>query len=187
MKNRRLLALCTALVALVLLLSASLAAASPEGGLLLARSKKKATPTPAVTQTLSPEAPTPSPVPEGPITDPQSITDYLFANGCLPENFLTKAEARRLGWDSSYNYVGDVAHGMSIGGDRFGNYEGLLPTAKGRQYYEADCYYEGRKRNACRIIYAELDGAFEGLVFYTDDHYQTFTQMYPFIQQETEP
>ncbi len=112
--------------------------------------------------------------PEGPITAPQDIADYLFMYGELPDNFLTKNEAKALGWNSSYNYVGDVAPGMSIGGDRFGNYEGLLPEKKGRTWYEADCYYEGKKRNAYRILYSS-----DGLVYYTDDHYETFTQMFP--------
>ena len=110
----------------------------------------------------------------GPITDPQGIADYIFEHGELPPNFITKAEAQALGWDSSYNYVGDVAPGKSIGGDRFGNYEGLLPSKKGRTWYEADCYYEGKKRNAHRILYSN-----DGLVYYTDDHYESFTQMFP--------
>lgn len=149
---------------------------------LLARSRKKnkatATPMPAVTETPAVEAdpglPTATPLPEGPITDPQSIADYIFANGCLPDNFITKRQAQDLGWDSSYNYVGDVAPGKSIGGDRFGNYEGLLPTAKGRQYYECDCYYTGRKRNAYRIIFSN-----DGLVYYTGTHYESFVEMHP--------
>ena len=66
------------------------------------------------------------------ITAPQDIADYIFAHGTLPDNFLTKSEARQLGWDSSQNYVSDVAPGYSIGGDKFGNYEGLLPDASGR-------------------------------------------------------
>ena len=112
--------------------------------------------------------------PAGPITDPQGIADYIFRYGKLPDNFITKNEAQNLGWDSSYNYVGDVAPGKSIGGDRFGNYEGLLPSKKGRTWYEADCYYEGKKRNAHRILYSN-----DGLVYYTDDHYESFTQMFP--------
>lgn len=110
----------------------------------------------------------------GPITEPQAIADYIFEHGELPDNFITKAEAQALGWDSDENYVGDVAPGMSIGGDRFGNYEGLLPKASGRQYYEADCYYEGKARNAHRIVYSN-----DGLVFYTSDHYESFTEMKP--------
>ncbi len=112
--------------------------------------------------------------PQGPITDPQGIADHIFRYGKLPDNFITKKEAQKLGWDSSYNYVGDVAPGKSIGGDRFGNYEGKLPDKKGRTWYEADCYYEGRKRNSHRILFSS-----DGLVYYTDDHYETFTQMFP--------
>lgn len=110
----------------------------------------------------------------GPIIEPQDIADYIFEHGELPDNFITKKEAQALGWDSSRNYVGDVAPGKSIGGDRFGNYEGLLPSKKGRQWYEADCYYTGGKRNAHRILYSN-----DGLVYYTDDHYESFTQMFP--------
>ena len=154
---------------------------------LLARSKKKKknTPTPAATATPDATADgsqgmTPTPVPEGPIIDPQSIADYLFAHGELPENFITKKEAREPGWDSSRNYVSDVAPGMSIGGDRFGNYEEILPVVKGRQYYEADCWYTGGKRNAYRVIYSN-----DGHVWYTEDHYQTFTELFPTVPAMT--
>ena len=109
-----------------------------------------------------------------PITDPQQIVNYLDRYGELPENFITKKEAKSLGWDSSYNYVGDVAPGKSIGGDRFGNYEGQLPTRKGRQWYECDVGYKGKKRGAKRLLFSS-----DGLYYYTDDHYNTFTQMYP--------
>ena len=108
------------------------------------------------------------------LIEPQDIADYIFQHGKLPDNFITKKEAQALGWDSSYNYVSDVAPGKSIGGDRFGNYEGLLPSKKGRTWYEADCYYTGGKRNAHRILFSN-----DGLVYYTDDHYESFTQMFP--------
>lgn len=108
------------------------------------------------------------------ITAPQDIADYIFAHGTLPDNFLTKDEARQLGWDSSKNYVSDVAPGYSIGGDKFGNYEGLLPDASGRKWYEADANYTVGPRGAERILYSS-----DGLVYYTNDHYQTFTEMYP--------
>ena len=141
---------------------------------------KAPTATPTAKPTKAPtkaptEAPTEAPRKKaGPITEPQDIVDYLYEHGELPDNFITKKEAQALGWDSSENYVGDVAPGKSIGGDRFGNYEGLLPKKSGRTYYEADCYYEGRKRNACRVVYSN-----DGLYFYTDDHYETFTEMKP--------
>ena len=108
------------------------------------------------------------------ITAPQDIADYIFAHGTLPDNFLTKNEARQLGWDSSKNYVSDVAPGYSIGGDKFGNYEGLLPDASGRKWYEADANYTVGPRGAERILYSS-----DGLVYYANDHYQTFTEMYP--------
>ncbi|MBE5811157.1 MAG: ribonuclease [Clostridiales bacterium] len=111
---------------------------------------------------------------KGPIIEPQAIADYIFKYGKLPDNFITKSQAQKLGWDSSRNYVSDVAPGKSIGGDRFGNYEGLLPSKKGRTWYEADCYYTKGKRNAYRILYSN-----DGLVYYTDDHYESFTQMHP--------
>ena len=111
---------------------------------------------------------------ELPVTDPQQIVNYLGLYGELPENFITKDEAKDLGWDSRYNYVGEVAPGMSIGGDRFGNYEGQLPTAKGRKWFECDANYKGKKRGAERILFSS-----DGLYYYTDDHYQTFTEMFP--------
>ncbi len=123
------------------------------------------------------EAPTPTPVPEGPIIDPQSIADYLFSHDMtLPENFITKKEARDLGWDSYYNDVSDVAPGKSIGGDYFGNYEGRLPVIKGVKYYEADCYYTKGNRNADRVIFST-----DGRVWYTGDHYNTFEELFPTV------
>lgn len=110
----------------------------------------------------------------GVLTAPQEVADYIFEHGTLPDNYLTKSEARALGWDSSENYVSDVAPGYSIGGDRFGNYEGLLPDADGRTWYEADVNYTSGSRGAERILYSS-----DGLVYYTNDHYQTFTQMSP--------
>ena len=111
---------------------------------------------------------------ELPVTDPQQIVNYLSIYGELPENFITKAEARDLGWDSRYNYVGEVAPGKSIGGDRFGNYEGQLPDRKGRKWFECDANYKGKKRGAQRVLFSN-----DGLYYYTDDHYQTFTEMFP--------
>ena len=111
---------------------------------------------------------------ELPVTDPQQIVNYLSIYGELPENFITKAEAQDLGWDSRYNYVGEVAPGKSIGGDRFGNYEGKLPKKKGRTWYECDANYKGKKRGTARVLFSS-----DGLYYYTDDHYQTFTEMFP--------
>ena len=63
---------------------------------------------------------------------------------------------------------------MCIGGDYFGNYEGLLPAQKGRKYYECDIDTLGKsKRGAKRIIYSN-----DGLIYYTEDHYESFELLY---------
>jgi len=98
---------------------------------------------------------------------------YLHLYGRLPDNYITKKEAQDLGWDSKKGNLDQVAPGMSIGGGHFGNYEGLLPEKKGRKYYECDLEYEGGYRGAKRLIYSN-----DGLIFYTEDHYQTFEQLY---------
>lgn len=108
---------------------------------------------------------------DGTYTSKDEVALYLHLYGHLPDNFLTKKQAKNLGWNSSHNYVGEVAPGMSIGGDIFGNREGQLP--EGHTYHECDIDYEGKKRNGKRIVYSE-----DGLIYYTDDHYETFTLLY---------
>ena len=112
-------------------------------------------------------------VEEGLYTAPQDVADYLYEFGHLPDNFITKKEARDLGWDSQDGNLDDVAPGMSIGGDTFGNREGILPKEKGRKYYECDVNYEGGYRGGERIVYSN-----DGLIFYTEDHYKSFEQLY---------
>ena len=171
-------------VLLVILLTAALLLTSCTASALETAKKKKnrttptvtvaVTATPAAAPTASPTAvPAPTATP-GPMEEAQRIADYIFENGKLPNNFITKREARTLGWDSSWNYVSDVAPGMSIGGDYFGNYEKQLPVVENRLYYEADCFYHGGKRNQYRIIYSN-----DCHVWFTGDHYQTFIELFP--------
>ena len=110
---------------------------------------------------------------DGTYTGKDEVALYLYGFEELPSNFISKNEAKDLGWISSKGNLQDVAPGMSIGGDRFGNYEGLLPKEKNRQYYECDINYEGGRRGAERIIFSN-----DGLVYYTNDHYKTFEQLY---------
>ena len=110
---------------------------------------------------------------DGSYTTPEDVAEYIHTFGTLPNNFITKAEAKELGWDSSKGNLWDVAPDKSIGGDYFGNYEGLLPKAKGRKYTECDVNYSGGYRGGERIIFSN-----DGLIFYTNDHYETFTQLY---------
>lgn len=101
------------------------------------------------------------------------VAEYLHEFGHLPPNYLTKKEAQDLGWVANKGNLWEVAPGKSIGGDRFGNREGLLPEAPGRKYYECDIDFDGSYRNAKRIIYSN-----DGLIFYTEDHYESFQQLY---------
>lgn len=105
-------------------------------------------------------------------TDKEHVAAYLKKYGKLPGNYITKNDARKLGWNGSRSGLWDVAYGKSIGGDKFGNYEELLPVKKGRQYYECDIDFDGWEANAKRIVYSN-----DGLIFYTDDHYETFEEI----------
>ena len=53
---------------------------------------------------------------------------------------------------------------MSIGGDYYGNYEGVLPDEPGREYHECDIDYESGNRNGKRIVYSN-----DGNIYYTED------------------
>ena len=95
---------------------------------------------------------------------------YIHTYGHLPNNFITKKQARELGWEGGS--VEDYAPGCSIGGDRFGNYEGILP--EGKKYTECDIDTLGRSsRGAKRIVFSN-----DGCIYYTDDHYETFELLY---------
>jgi len=100
------------------------------------------------------------------------VAVYLDTYDKLPDNYLTKKEAQALGWVSKQGNLWEVAYGCSIGGDRFGNYEGLLPDKKGRKWTECDIDFEGEYRNGKRIVFSN-----DGLIYYTDDHYESFDKI----------
>lgn len=110
---------------------------------------------------------------DGSYVTKEDVALYLHIYGHLPDNYITKKEAQELGWDSQKGNLHDVAPGKSIGGSHYGNYEGLLPEKEGRKYFECDLDYEGGYRGAKRLIYSN-----DGLIFYTEDHYKTFEQLY---------
>ena len=103
----------------------------------------------------------------------EDVALYIHTYNKLPENFITKSEANEMGWDSQAGNLWEVANGYVIGGDNFGNREKLLPTKEGRKYFEADVNYEGAYRGAERLVYSN-----DGLIFYTEDHYESFEQLY---------
>ena len=108
----------------------------------------------------------------GTYTDPYLVAEYIHKYNKLPSNYITKNEARELGWESEKGNLWEVTDEMSIGGDIFGNREGLLPKKDGRIYYECDVNYKGGFRGAERIVYSN-----DGLIFYTNDHYESFTHI----------
>ncbi len=144
--------------------------------------------TPLMEVTASPStAPSPSPSPS-PTEDPKGNTEALDENGSydskedvalyihtygeLPDNYNTQDEAEDLGWNGGS--VERYAPGMCIGGDTFGNREGLLPEEKGRVWTECDIDTLGENsRGAKRIVYSN-----DGLIYYTDDHYENFELLY---------
>ena len=93
---------------------------------------------------------------DGQYDSKDEVSAYLTEYGHLPSNYITKKQAQALG--------------CSIGGDRFGNYEGTLPNGS---YHECDLNTRGAdKRGAERLVYAD-----DGRIYYTADHYESFEEI----------
>ncbi len=109
---------------------------------------------------------------DGEYSSKDEVALYIHLYGHLPSNYITKKEARALGW--SGGSLEPYAPGKAIGGDKFGNYEGNLPEKKGLTYHECDIDTVGKKsRGAKRIVFSD-----DGHIYYTEDHYETFTLLY---------
>lgn len=103
----------------------------------------------------------------------ETVCEYLHQFGHLPDNYITKEEARELGWTKKKDNLGTLLPGASIGGDRFGNNEGLLPSRKDRDWFECDVNTVNGKRGKDRLVYSS-----DGLIYFTHDGYKTFEQLY---------
>ena len=89
----------------------------------------------------------------------EDVALYIHVYGKLPKNYVTK---------SQYN----KEKNLCVGGDRFYNKEGLLPN--GETYYECDIDTYGiTSRGAKRLVWTK-----SGIVYYTGDHYESFTKLY---------
>ena len=141
-------------------------------GLQITEQTEDTTPSqPEQTQPEDPEGPG-LPDEDGWYYSAGEVALYLHTYHKLPSNFITKSEAQDLGWEGGS--VERFLEGAAIGGDKFGNREGILPKAKERQYYECDIDTNGQNsRGAKRIVFSN-----DGLIYYTDDHYETFTLLY---------
>ena len=108
----------------------------------------------------------------GTYTSKDDVALYINTYGKLPSNYITKKEAKKLGWEGGS--LEPYAPGKSIGGDSFGNFEGLLPSKQGRRYTECDLDTKGKSsRGSKRIVFSN-----DGLIYYTGDHYKTFELLY---------
>lgn len=100
-----------------------------------------------------------------------NVVLYLEVYDELPPNYITKKEAQALGWEGGS--VEKYKEGAAIGGDTFGNREGLLPESDGRRYTECDIDTKGySSRGSRRLVFSN-----DGLYFYTSDHYETFSEV----------
>lgn len=114
---------------------------------------------------------------DGTYDSKDEVCAYLIRYHRLPDNYMTKKEARKLGWEGGS--LDRLIPGRSIGGDFFGNYEGTLPEKDGREYHECDIDTIGSSgRGPKRIIYSGDDDNEEWNIYYTDDHYESFTLLW---------
>lgn len=141
------------------------------GSSYLSNSKKEA---PADSTVISAQNEAADPVQKGtPYSTKDEVAEYIHKFGSLPPNYITKKKAQEAGWESNKGNLWQVTDRKSIGGDRFGNREGLLPKANGRKYFECDINYSGGYRGPERIVYSN-----DGLIFYSGDHYRNFERLY---------
>ena len=128
---------------------------------------------PPVIETQPPVEQTPALPEDGQYDDKDNVALYIHLYGKLPSNYVTKKDAEALyGWQGGALDV--IAPGKAIGGSYYGNYEGLLPDADGREWTECDIGTIGQtKRGAERIVFSN-----DGLIYYTPDHYESFELLY---------
>lgn len=94
---------------------------------------------------------------------------YCKYYNTLPDNYVSKKYAISREWRAIKGNLRKVLPNAIIGGDIYKNFDGRLPQARGRIWYEADINYTGGYRNTHRVVYSN-----DGLVFVTYDHYLHF-------------
>jgi len=111
----------------------------------------------------------------GKYTTKDSVAAYIHKFQKLPSNYVNKATGQALyeeytgnTW-TKWNFNPWLILGVMIGGDYFGNDEGLLPTGN---YKECDVDYHDSSRGTKRLVYTDA-----GLVYYTANHYESFNQV----------
>ena len=108
-------------------------------------------------------------------TTKDSVAAYLCKFNKLPSNYITQNEGKALyesktgNTFSKWNFNPWTTLGVMIGGDTFGNQEGLLPKDS---YHEADVDYSAKNRGTKRLVYAS-----DCVIYYTADHYKSFSKL----------
>ena len=108
-------------------------------------------------------------------TTKDSVAAYLCKFDKLPANYVGKNEGKKI-YESKtgntfekWNFNPWTTINVMIGGDVFGNNEGLLPEGS---YHEADVDYSGANRGTKRLVYQP-----DYVIYYTSDHYENFTKL----------
>lgn len=107
---------------------------------------------------------------DGTYDSKEDVAAYIEEYHKLPSNYITKKEAKDLGWHGGS--VEKYAPGKCIGGDVFTNRQSILPI--NHEYRECDIDTLGASsRGPKRIVYSTDD--YE--VYYTGDHYASFEHL----------
>ena len=96
---------------------------------------------------------------------------WLKNTGDLPDYYISKKNAKRLGWIPEAGNLYKVLPGKMVTG-KYNNNNGHLPSSPGRLWYEADIDYTQGRRGLKRIVFSN-----DGLIFITYDHYKTFHEV----------
>lgn len=109
---------------------------------------------------------------KGSYIEKDQVARYIHIYNKLPNNFITKEEAMKLGWKQK-GTLDKVAPGKSIGGDKFGNFEKNLPVKTGVKYSECDIDYVMGNRGPKRLVFSN-----DGSIYYSNNHYENFEKLY---------
>lgn len=109
----------------------------------------------------------------GTISDRQPSPDvWLKLFGKLPDYYITKEQAQKLGWRKGKD-LSKFAPGKMIGGEEYENKDYILPEKEGRIWYECDINYTSGKRNSLRLYYSN-----DELMFYSPNHLENNVKVY---------
>ncbi len=97
---------------------------------------------------------------------------YLRVYGKLPDYYITKEDAKKLGYRPYLGNLSKIAPNKMLYKGVYQNRNGHLPMSSGRIWYEADINYKFGYRGSERILFSN-----DGLIFVTYDHYHTFVEI----------